>query len=525
MINAKHYEELEATTRQLEQQLEVRHDLFDLSEVLLSTLDQRAVLEQVAEMLKTLVDYDAMDIRVLDEARGALVAIFARDTNAEEMLAASVPVEGSVCGWAVAHKQALLINDMNVDPRAFVIPETPTEPQASIIVPLQVMGEVSGVLTLDRLGGRTFDERELELARLFANQAAIAIQNARSYMEMELQAISDGLTGLHNYRHFQESLAAEVSRAERYDEEFCLLMMDLDHFKSVNDTVGHQRGDEVLREVASVLKRCSRESDYLARYGGEEFTVILPRTTRTEARPVAQRICDQVREIEPGAPGVRVSMSIGVAAFPESARDKDALLGAADSALLRAKALGRDRVCDYGEREALAERGGERRLATLGHEFARYVGMSDEEATGLAAALGVIDSRGAVGPDAEAMPGGAAETPGSQHRRGRITAVSRHSAALAALLSANERWDGAGYPEGLSGERIPRVARAFAVVRAFVLVGGRGGGAGAAASGSEPRVRPPLRRQAPVVPQGHGGRLDTRPAGVSGALVRGLLTG
>ncbi len=471
VINAKHYEELEATTRQLEQQLEVRHDLFDLSEVLLSTLDQRAVLEQVAEMLKTLVDYDAMDIRVLDEARGALVAIFARDTNAEEMLAASVPVEGSVCGWAVAHKQALLINDMNVDPRAYVIPETPTEPQASIIVPLQVMGEVSGVLTLDRLGGRTFDERELELARLFANQAAIALQNARSYMEMELQAISDGLTGLHNYRHFQESLAAEVSRAERYDEEFCLLMMDLDHFKSVNDTVGHQRGDEVLREVASVLKRCSRESDYLARYGGEEFTVILPRTTRTEARPVAQRICDQVREIEPGAPGVRVSMSIGIAAFPESARDKDALLGAADSALLRAKALGRDRVCDYGEREALAERGGEHRLATLGHEFARYVGMSDEEATGLAAALGVIDSRGALGPDAEAMPGGAAETPGSQHRRGRITAVSRHSAALAALLSANERWDGAGYPEGLSGERIPRVARAFAVVRAFVLMG------------------------------------------------------
>jgi diguanylate cyclase (GGDEF)-like protein len=383
-----------------------------------------------------------------------------------------VPVAGSVCGWAVAHKQALLINDMNTDPRAFVIPETPTERQASIIVPLQVMGEVSGVLTLDRLGGRTFDERELELARLFANQAAIAIQNARSYMEMELQAISDGLTGLHNHRHFQESLAAEVSRAGRYDEEFCLLMMDLDHFKSVNDTVGHQRGDEVLREVASVLRRCSRESDYLARYGGEEFTVILPRTTLTEARPVAQRICDQVREIEPGAQGVRVSMSIGVAAFPESARDKEALLGAADSALLRAKALGRDRVCTYGEREALAERESERRLATLGRDFARYVGLSDEEATGLAAALGIVESRGAAGPAVEVALGGETQSPGLQQRRGRITAVSRHSAALEALLYANERWDGAGYPEGLKGERIPRVARAFAVVRAYALRGG-----------------------------------------------------
>jgi diguanylate cyclase (GGDEF)-like protein len=472
VINARHHEELEAATRQLGQQLEVRHDLFDLSEVLLSTLDQRAVLEQIAEMLKTLVDYDTMDIRVVDEARGELVAIFARDANAEEMLAARVPLAGSVSGWAVAHKEALLINDMNSDPRAFVVPETPTERQASIVVPLQVMGNVSGVLSLDRLGGRTFDERELDLVRLFGNQAAIAIQNARAYMEMERQAISDGLTGLHNYRHFQESLAAEVSRAERYSEEFCLLMMDLDHFKSVNDTVGHQRGDEVLREVAAALARCSRESDYLARYGGEEFAVILPRTPLKEARTVAQRICDQVREIDPGARGVGISMSIGVAAFPESARDKDALLGAADSALLRAKALGRDRVCTFGAREERGEPGAVDRVARLGRAFAHYAGLSDEETTGLAVALSIVESRGGAGGGLEVLAGGAGHPRRPEEGRGRIMGVSRHSAALAALLYANERWDGAGYPEGLSGERIPRVARAFAVVRAFVLSGG-----------------------------------------------------
>ncbi|HJW76434.1 MAG TPA: diguanylate cyclase [Thermoleophilia bacterium] len=472
VTNARHSQELEAATRQLEQQLEVRHDLFDLSEVLLSTLDQRAVLEQIAETLNTLVDYDTMDIRVVDEARGELVAIFARDANAELMLAARVPLAGSVSGWAVTHKEALLINDMSSDPRAFAVPETPTERQASIVVPLQVMGKVSGVLSLDRLGGRTFDEHELELVRLFGNQAAIAIQNARSYMEMERQAVSDGLTGLHNHRHFQESLAAEVSRAERYGEEFCLLMMDLDHFKSVNDTVGHQRGDEVLREVAAALKRCSRESDYLARYGGEEFAVILPRTPLKEARTVAQRVCDQVREIDSEGQGVRVSMSIGVAAFPESARDKDALLGAADSALLCAKALGRDRVCTYGAREERGEPGAGERLARLGREFARYAGLGDEEAAGLAVALGVVESRGDAGADVERLPAGDGRSSRPEDRRGRVTGVPRHSAALAALLYVNERWDGAGYPEGLSGERIPRVARAFAVVRAFVLSGG-----------------------------------------------------
>ena len=164
-------------------------------------------------------------------------------------------------------------------------------------VPVVFRDHVTGLIALYNSGVRPFTEGEARVAELFANQVAIALDNSHRVEQMERQAVSDGLTGLHNHRHFQESLAAEVSRAERYGEEFCLLMMDLDHFKSVNDTVGHQRGDEVLREVAAALKRCSRESDYLARYGGEEFAVILPRTPLKEARTVAQRVCDQVREI------------------------------------------------------------------------------------------------------------------------------------------------------------------------------------------------------------------------------------
>ena len=108
-------------------------------------------------------------------------------------------------------------------------------------MPLNVRGNVTGVLCLDRMDGRRSRSNELEPAKLFANMAAIAIQNARSYEEMERQAISDGLTGLHNYRHFHETLEAEVRRAGTLRETFCLLMMGLDHFKAVNDTVGHRR--------------------------------------------------------------------------------------------------------------------------------------------------------------------------------------------------------------------------------------------------------------------------------------------
>ncbi len=247
--NARQWGELQKTSAELHHQLALWHDLHDLSTVLLSTLDQEAVLPQITTMLKDIVDYDTMDIRLVDEARSELVPVYARDENADKVLAYSSPLDVGVTGWVVSNNEAQLVNDMTKDPRGVVVPGTDVEPQASIIVPLSVRGKVTGVLTVDRLFGRVFEARELETVRLFANLAAIAIQNALSYEEMERQAISDGLTGLHNYRHFQDALSAAVSRAERYGEAFCLLMMDLDHFKAVNDTIGHQRGDDVLREV------------------------------------------------------------------------------------------------------------------------------------------------------------------------------------------------------------------------------------------------------------------------------------
>ncbi len=231
---------------------------------------------------------------------------------------------------------------------------------------------------------------------LFANLAAIAIQNARTYEAMQRQAISDGLTGIHNYRHFQESLKAEVSRAVRYDESFCLLMMDLDHFKTVNDTVGHQKGDDVLRAVANVLRNCSRDSDYLARYGGEEFVMILPRTALDEATTMAERIRTSVARLDAGHPELRVTMSIGISAFPDSAKDSDGVLGAADAALLRAKNGGRNRVCLFSDAAATAAAEFEGDLAALGRRFAAFIGLSEAETAGLVTALAVHETGAAV---------------------------------------------------------------------------------------------------------------------------------
>jgi len=461
--NARQYEQLQRTSEQLEGQLAIRHRLLNLSTTLLGTLDQTTVFHEVTGMLKEIVDYDAMNIRLVEEESRELVCIYSRDENAEQMLSFRMSLDEGISGWVARHNQAQLVNDMAHDPRVAQVPGTEEEePQASIIVPLTVRGTVTGVLCLDRMDGRLFEEHELEPAMLFANMAAIAIQNARTYEEMERQAISDGLTGIHNYRHFQETLKAEVHRAERYGETFCLLMMDLDHFKSVNDTIGHQKGDEVLRAVSDVLRTCSRESDYLARYGGEEFAIILPRTVLDEARTLAERIRASVAAIDIGHDTVRVTMSIGVAAFPESAVDSDGVLGAADAALLFAKSHGRDRVCLYTEGQAgfAAELEGD--LVAVGRRFATFIGLDEAETAGLVTALAVHETGGAVQDEVQVILGSGTNGDAKPNE------VRR--SAVDALVYGNERWDGAGYPEGRRGSAIPRVARAYAVCRRYDVV-------------------------------------------------------
>ncbi len=457
--NARQYEQLEETKAQLEAQLQLRHRLLGLSAALLSTFDQKALFAQIATAIKEIVDHDALEIRLVNEATRELYCWYGSGSGAENVACWRSSIDEGVSGWVVRHNEAQLVNDMANDPRAALVPNTEPQEQASIIVPLNVGGAVIGVLALDREGEWKFEQHELESVRLFANLAAIAINNARSYEAMQRQAISDGLTGLHNYRHFQESLKAEVSRAERYGESFCLLMMDLDRFKAVNDTVGHQMGDEVLKAVAGVMRGCSRESDYLARYGGEEFVVILPRTDLNEAKLLAERIRTQVAAIDIGRSDLRVTTSIGLASYPASAVDSDGVLGAADAALLRAKARGRDRVCLYEEYGDLSRAVLEGDVVSVGRSFAAYIGLSHIETAGLITALAVQQS-GTELQDEVQLVLGSGDNGSAQPSEIRESAVE-------ALIYGNERWDGQGYPEGRRGTAIPRVARAFAVCRRF----------------------------------------------------------
>jgi diguanylate cyclase (GGDEF)-like protein len=184
--------------------------------------------------------------------------------------------------------------------------------------------------------------RELE-AKIHERTHELAEANAR----LAQLVVTDGLTGLYNHRHFHERLALEVERSQRSGLPLSLLMIDLDHFKQFNETFGHPAGDEVLRQLARVLSDARRANDDVARYGGEEFTVILVETAKFTAAKLAERVRERVynHDFSDAAPRAgRITVSIGVASFPEDGSDAEALVRAADTALTVAKRAGRNRV-------------------------------------------------------------------------------------------------------------------------------------------------------------------------------------
>ena len=227
---------------------------------------------------------------------------------------------------------------------------------------------VIGMVSVAR-GDRPFTAGERELFSYLTNQASVSVENVDLHETVQRQAVTDELTGLFNHRRFQEVMTAEVERARRYGHELGLIMLDIDNFKQINDTYGHLQGDEVLREVARVLRQSSREIDEPARYGGEEMAVALPQTDLEGAFQFAERVRRRIEALAlplPDGDGVlRVTASFGAASLAAAGGiDKDALVAAADAALYQAKRAGKNRTerapePRVGSRQAHRVAGGE----------------------------------------------------------------------------------------------------------------------------------------------------------------------
>jgi two-component system, cell cycle response regulator len=212
-------------------------------------------------------------------------------------------------------------------------------------------GEAHGVVVLGVEHSAQLDQAYMNPIDLVMKEAATKLALLHAHERLRYLATIDGLTGLKNHITFQRDLEEMFKRAQRAEGEICLILLDIDHFKKINDQEGHPFGDLVLREVAATLKRGTRAVDVVARYGGEEFGLALEATSLKDAVQTAERAREQVKELSfQGKKGaLSVSISLGIAHYPVDAQTQKQLIELADQALYKAKALGRDRALCWGE--------------------------------------------------------------------------------------------------------------------------------------------------------------------------------
>ncbi len=218
---------------------------------------------------------------------------------------------------------------------------------SELIVPLDIHNDCIGHLAFFSTKQEAFQQKSEDIIRLLAQDFSMVFQLMLLYAETKELAITDGLTKLYNKRYFLEIFEKEFERAKRFKLDLCIILMDIDHFKSVNDTYGHLQGDSVLKEVAAIVRKSIRKIDFPARYGGEEFIIIAPNTKLDEMIEMAERIRKRTEShaFQSGKTPLKITLSLGVAGFHGELGDPFALIKMADDALYLAKDSGRNQVC------------------------------------------------------------------------------------------------------------------------------------------------------------------------------------
>jgi len=323
--------------------------LHSVTTALLSTLDLERLLGQILDAATN----------ALPVAEKGMLYLIARDTGQLEMRAAigytdpriqkvSFPGSKGYVARAVRGRSPLLIRDVMTEPIARFnrsIPEVRAI-QSVVVAPLIEKEEVLGAISLESSRRGAFTKDDLQLLVSFAATATMAIHNAQLHAEVQKMAITDALTGLYNRRGFDELGKREMERVRRFGHPLSAMMIDVDHFKRINDTYGHHVGDIAIQGVARRLSDNLREVDVLGRFGGDEFTVLLPETDLFTATTVAERlrscVADSPMIVEQVS--IKLTISLGVTKAFSEMHNLDALIGRADKALYQAKLAGRNRV-------------------------------------------------------------------------------------------------------------------------------------------------------------------------------------
>ena len=314
-----------------------------------STLDLDRVLDLIIQKAVQIVEAERGSLMLFDYKKEELYIKSSIGLSKKTVSTVRIAPEEGIAGWVFKEGKPLLVKKGGKDPRFKKFENVDEELKSIISVPLKIKDQVIGVINVDnRRKGDFFNKDDLRLLSIFANQAAIAIQNAQLHQEIKQLAITDDLTGLYNFRYIKGRLEEEVKRAQRFKHPLALIMADIDHFKEFNDAYGHLEGNKALQNIADILRSNIREVDIAGRFGGEEFIIILPEANMQEVHKIAERIRSKVEKCnfadEKNHPERKITISLGITSCFQENITPQGLVQKIDQALYQAKGKGRNRV-------------------------------------------------------------------------------------------------------------------------------------------------------------------------------------
>jgi diguanylate cyclase (GGDEF)-like protein len=315
--------------------------LYRIGKVFGSDKSLSVTLSSISELVTELSGAEACSIMLVDSDRKLLLGKAAYGLLRSDFSEVSFRYGEGIAGWVAQNAKSALVPDVTEDERFKTLPDSASLIRSLAAVPMVTRDKVVGVLTITAGAPDSFTGNSVELLQLIANTMAMDIENIR----LRRLSVTDKLTGAYNREFLATQLPASMQEAEEQGEPLSIAVLDVDHFKRVNDTHGHDVGDKVLAEIANRMRETSRARDMLVRYGGEEFLLLLPTANLAKAEEIANRVRRQLQDrvIEVGDHQLDIRISAGVAEYVHGESPSD-LFRRADTALYSAKENGRNRV-------------------------------------------------------------------------------------------------------------------------------------------------------------------------------------
>lgn len=330
----------------LSNELERLTEINELAKQINSTLELSQIIQHTIKGLPKLLHADKCTIFLFDPKEEELELAAHNHYDMDRKMDIRISVHSSkLISQVFQMGHSVLIRD--IEKEFGVKNRSKYRSKSSMITLLQSGENILGIINInDKSDGTEFNEWDFSMAQNINEHLATAISNAKLFSQTRRLSITDGLTDLFTHRYFQETLEREISRSTRYKKPLALMMVDIDHFKKVNDTYGHQAGDYILQGLASMMKEQFRQSDFACRYGGEEFAIILTDTTHERGIASAERLRETMEKnvFKFADQEIHVTISIGLSGYEEGMH-KQVMIEKADKALYKAKRDGRNQVC------------------------------------------------------------------------------------------------------------------------------------------------------------------------------------